>query len=413
MSSYILFQNCRILDTIHATFKENFHVLIRDNLIDRVSDGRIDCPEAKIIDLKGKTLMPGLIDAHVHVTAPEMNLANDHIPTSEISIQAARFLEDMLQRGFTSVRDAGGADFGIANAVEKELVDGPRLFYSGKALSQTGGHGDFRQRNHGTDLCSCASSASNISFIADGITEVRRAAREELRKGASQIKIMASGGVASPTDKITNLQYSKEEITAIVEEAAAFGAYVMAHAYTPEAIIRCVELGVRTIEHGNRLNKAAAIAMAKANAFLVPTLVTYEALTHLGAKYNFPAESLVKIKEVREVGLKAIKIARENGVKIGFGTDLIGVEAKTWQTREFIIRSEIESPMESILSATKINAEILNHADKLGVIKEGAYADLLVLDGNPCKDIHLLAENGKHIKLIMKNGRIYRGGGIN
>jgi imidazolonepropionase-like amidohydrolase len=337
-----------------------------------------------------------------------MDLANDWIPNSEISIQAARFMEDMLMRGFTSIRDAGGADMGLANAVNKGLIKGPRLFYSGKALSQTGGHGDFRKANIGGDLCSCACSGSSISLVADGIDEVRKAARNEIRKGASQIKIMSSGGVASPTDRVSNLQYSIEEMRAIVEEAHNAGIYVMAHAYTPEAISRCVEAGVRSIEHGNLLNESTAELMAKKGAYLVPTLVVYESLADLGPKLHYPPESLAKVKDVKEAGLEAIKIARSKGVKIGFGTDLLGTEGQTWQAKEFLIRSAVESPYDIIHSATLVNAEILNQVAKLGVIAPGAFADLLVVNGDPLKDIGLLAAQGEALDLIMKEGVIYK-----
>lgn len=234
--SEIILKNCSLLDGKSQALQAGYWILIKDNLIVTVRREAIDSSNALVIDIKGKTLMPGLIDAHVHVTAADIDLANEHIPMTEVSVQAARFMENMLMRGFTSIRDAGGADLGLANAVKKGLVKGPRLFYCGKAISQTGGHGDFRKANIGGDLCRCASSGSNISVVADGVPQVRQAAREELRKGASHIKIMASGGVASPTDWVTNLQFSVEEIRAIVEEACNAGVYVMAHAYTPEAI---------------------------------------------------------------------------------------------------------------------------------------------------------------------------------
>jgi imidazolonepropionase-like amidohydrolase len=407
MTSY-LFENCSLVDANSRDARQGFSVLVEANLIKEVSANKIHAPGAKVYDLNGKTLMPGLIDAHVHVTAAIIDLANEKIPDSEISVQAARFMEDMLMRGFTSVRDAGGADMGLANAVKKGLIKGPRLFYCGKAISQTGGHGDFRQANVGGSLCSCACSGSSISLIADGIDEVRKAVRNEIRKGASHIKIMSSGGVASPTDRVTNLQYSVEELKAIVEEAHNAGIYVMAHAYTHESIVRCVEAGVRSIEHGNLLNEKTAELMAEKGAYLVPTLVVYESLADLGPKLHYPSESLAKVKDVKTAGLQAIKTAREKGVKIGFGTDLLGVEGQTWQAKEFVIRSEVESPYEIISSATIINAEILNQVAKLGIIAPGAFADLLIIEGNPLKDISLLAGQGEALALIMKDGVIYK-----
>lgn len=404
----ILFKNSQIIDYSNGKIKKGFDVLVQGNIVTAISDKPIDSSESMVINLEGRTLMPGLIDAHVHVMAADIDLANEHIPETEVTLQAAKFLEDMLMRGFTSVRDAGGADMGLASAINKGLIKSPRLFYCGKAISQTGGHGDFRKPNIGKDICACACSGSNISTIADGVDEVRKAARNEIRKGAHQIKIMASGGVASPTDRITNLQYSGEEIRAIVEEAHHAGIYVMAHAYSAEAIIHCIENGVRTIEHGNLLNEDAAKLMAKNNAYLVPTLVIYEALANLGPKLGFPAESLNKISGVRSSGLEAIKIARSNGVKIGFGTDLLGIEGQTWESKEFTIRSAVESPFETIKSATEVNAQILNQHGKLGVIAEGAFADLIVVDGNPLEQINLLAHQGENLSLIMKDGVIYK-----
>lgn len=403
-----LFTNCTIIDATDHNPRINMNVLINHGIIEEISNSPIVAPEAKVINLINKILMPGLIDAHVHVTAATFDLANEAIPTSEASIQAAKFLENMLQRGFTSVRDAGGADMGLANAVNNGLVAGPRLFYCGKALSQTGGHGDFRKANIGGDLCSCACSSSNISRVADGITEVRKAARDEIRKGATHIKIMSSGGVASPTDRITNLQYSSEEISAIVEEAANVGIYVMAHAYSPQAISRCVELGVRTIEHGNLLDDESAKKMALHGAYLVPTLVIYDALYNLGKQNGISADSMAKVDIVRSKGLEAIKIARANGVRVGFGTDLLGTTGHLLESQEFKIRSQIETPLQILESATLINAEILNQTGKLGIVAEGAFADLLVVNGNPLNDITLLSNPEQNIDMIMKNGIIYK-----
>ena len=407
MAKFIL-ANCTIVDATKQQPDHGMNVLISDGLIKDISANLIIDVQAQTIDLKGKTLMPGLIDAHVHVTAAKLDLVNDDIPTSEVSVQAAKFLENMLQRGFTSVRDAGGADFGLANAINNGLITGPRLFYCGKALSQTGGHGDFRKANIGGDICSCACSGSNISRIADGITEVRKAARDEIRKGATQIKIMASGGVASLTDKITNLQYSREEIAAIVEEAQNAGIYVMAHAYSPQAISRCVELGVRTIEHGNLLDEYSAKQMAKYGAYLVPTLVTYDSLFKLGKTNGISADILAKLDIVRSGGLQAIQIARKNKVKVGFGTDLLGIDGHLSESLEFKIRATLETSQQILESVTLINAEILNQTGRLGVVAKGAYADLIVVNGSPLNDITLLADPDQNLDLVMKAGVIYK-----
>ncbi len=234
-----IFANCALLDGASDERREDHHVLIEGGRIREVSDRPIASAAAETIDLEGGTLMPGLIDAHVHVIAVDQALARlGERPASLVTLQAARVLEGMLQRGFTTVRDAGGADGGLAEAVEEGLVRGPRIFPSGRALSQTGGHGDLRPRTRSVSVtaCACCEGGAGLARIADGVSECRRAARDELRKGATQIKIMASGGVASPYDPVWNLQYSKEEVRAIVEEAHAWRTYVMAHAYTPAAI---------------------------------------------------------------------------------------------------------------------------------------------------------------------------------
>lgn len=401
----IILENANIIDATRDK-AEKGTLIISDGIIKDIKQGACvsRMENATSINLDGHYVIPGLIDAHVHVTAIDINLADAHFPFSEVSIQAGIFLEQMLQRGFTTVRDAGGADFGIADAVNKGLIKGPRLFFSGKALSPTGGHGDFRTKNATFEPCGCCCPGSYLSRLADGVSGVRAAARDELRKGATQIKIMASGGVASPTDKITDLQYSEEEIQAIVQETADHGTYVMAHAYSPKAIERCVRCGVRTIEHGNLLDHDTAMIMKKAGVFLVPTLVIYKALSEIGGRLGFPKDSLEKLKAVREQGLEAIKICRKAGVKIGFGTDLLGQEAHNMQLEEFEIRKKVESSREILTSATLVNAELLNMSDKLGVIKKGALADLLVLKENPFEDVTSLKQ--ENYQIIMKEGRI-------
>ena len=310
--------------------------------------------------------MPGLIDAHVHVIAVDQVLARlSERPVSLVTLQAARVLEGMLQRGFTTIRDAGGADGGLAEAVEEGLVRGPRIFPSGQALSQTGGHGDLRPRTRSVSVvaCACCEGGAGLARIADGVAECRRAARDELRKGATQIKIMASGGVASPYDPVWNLQYSEEEVRAIVEEARAWHTYVMAHAYSPEAIRRSIDFGVRSIEHGNLIDRATAEHVAGADAFVVPTLVTYDALHRFGRELGFPEVSLAKLGDVREAGLRSLEILQAAGVRIGFGTDLLGPMHRH-QSREFVIRAEAMAPFDIIRSATIVNAELLNRVGR-------------------------------------------------
>jgi imidazolonepropionase-like amidohydrolase len=384
------------------------HVLVEEERIREVSDRPLTAPEAQVIDLKGKTLMPGLIDAHAHLIATTLNLGQLALEPVTLTTARARLIaEGMLQRGFTTIRDASGADWGLAAAIAYGLIDGPRLFYAGRALSQTGGHGDFRPRTWEADHCACCMAGAQFAVIADGVPAVQQAAREELRRGATQIKIMASGGVASPTDPVWNLQYSEDEIRAIVWEARAWRTYVMAHAYTPEAIVRCVRNGVRSIEHGNLLDRETAALMAREHAFLVPTLVTYEALHREGKQWGLPQVSIDKIKDVREAGLQSLEYARAAGVKMGFGTDLLG-ETHHYQSLEFSIRAQVLSPFEVLQSATTVNAELLQRPGELGVLTPGALADMLVVDGNPLNDLSLLQEQGKHLLLIMKGGKLFK-----
>jgi imidazolonepropionase-like amidohydrolase len=404
----IVFANCAVLDGTHRERREDQHVLIEGDRIRDVSNRPIKSGAAETIDLRGRTLMPGLIDAHVHVIAVDAILARlSDRPVTLLTLQAAKVLEGMLQRGFTTVRDAGGADGGLAEAVDEGLVRGPRIFPSGMALSQTGGHGDTRPRTQSVETCACCAGGMAGSRIADGVAECRRAARDELRKGATQIKILASGGVASPYDPIWNLQYSEEEVRAIVEEAQAWHTYVLAHAYSPEAIRRSIDFGVRSIEHGNLIDRATAEHVAGANAFVVPTLVTYDALHRHGREFGFSEVSMAKLVEVREAGLGSLELLQRAGVKIGYGTDLLGPMHR-YQSREFVLRAEAMAPFDIIRSATIVNAELLNRAGELGVIAPGGRADLIAVDGDPLADISLLDGQGEHLTHIMKDGVFYK-----
>lgn len=406
--SQIVFRNCSVLDVKAGALRAGQIVCVEGERIFAVGDESRVSGDARVIDGRGRTLMPGLIDAHVHAAITTMDLsALQHRPASLVAQEARFILEGMLRRGFTTVRDAGGADWGLAEAVERGLVQGPRIFYSGHVLSQTGGHGDFRPLTMESALCACTIHTNGFSHVADGVPAVRRAAREELRRGATQVKIMASGGVASPRDPVWNIQYSLEEMRAIVEEAQGWRTYAMAHAYTPEAVRRAIEAGVRSIEHGNLIDRETARLMAERGAFLVPTLVTYYVIQELGAQFNFPETGLKKVRDVLEAAMGSLEIARDAGVKMGFGTDLLG-ETHPFQGREFTLRSQVLSPADVIRSATCVNAELLNRSGEIGVIAPGARADLLLVDGNPLDDISVLEGQGEKLDLIMKGGVVVR-----
>lgn len=405
----LVISNARLLDLGRGTHSPGVSLRIEgDRIVERADDGRrIDADDSVArIDAGGRVLMPGLIDAHVHaaITTMDLNAMGRRSPT-RIGIEAKTILERMLRRGFTTVRDAGGLDIGLYEALQQRLIQGPRMFRSGRVLSQTGGHGDTAWPSHQPQLCACSIRSSAFSHVADGADAVRRAAREELKAGAHQIKVMAGGGVATPTDPIDMVQYTEAEIRAAVEEAAARRTYAFAHAYIPEAIQRAVTAGVRSIEHGNLIDRVAARLMAERGAYLVPTLVVFDQIAKFGRALNFPQESLAKLDAVLHAGRGAIAIAIEEGVKLGFGTDLLG-ETHDAQSDELRLRAEVQSPLEVLRSATLVNAELIGQSGKLGTLDVGAFADLLLVDGDPLQDVTVLTGQGEKLALIMRGGEI-------
>jgi imidazolonepropionase-like amidohydrolase len=405
----LILRNGQLLDLAKGEQVGGMEVVIEAERIVAVRpQGSVAEPGAQVLDLAGRTLMPGLIDCHVHVLASNANLGMNALqPNAIIMYRALPILEAMLNRGFTTVRDAGGADWALARSIALGLVPGPRIFASGKALSQTGGHGDMRARGDLllSEPCSCCFRAGAIARVVDGVDNVRLAVREELQQGANQIKIMASGGVSSPTDPIANTQYSEAEIRAIVDEAEAANTYVMAHAYTARAIRRAIECGVRTIEHGNLVDADTAKLMAEKGAFAVPTQVTYEMLAKHGAAAGLPAESVAKIEDVRLAGRNALKLFAEAGVEMGYGSDLLG-DMHQYQAFELQIRAEVLGNLAALRSATTVAAKILQREGELGCIATGAIADLLVVDGNPLEDIECLVGQGEKLAVIIQGGSI-------
>ena len=400
-----LFTGGRGLDPRRDELVEGIEVLVEGDRVREVSDRPISAAGAERIDLRGRTLMPGLIDGHVHIVLTEVNLQLlSDTPLTLLAAKGSVAMMAMLQRGFTTLRDTGGADWGIKAAVEQGLFEGPRLFISGQPISQTGGHGDFRQRTQTEISCPCSSALTWASRIADGVPAMIHAVRDELRKGADQIKIMVSGGVASQADPLESLQFRMDEIEAAVEEAERWGTYVCAHAYSAKAIERAVKGGVRTIEHGNLVDAPTAKLMAQKGAYIVPTLVAYDALKRRGPEYGLSAYSLEKNEIVLEAGLRSLEICRAAGVKIGFGSDLLG-QLQNDHCKEFLIRSEAMKPQEIIRSATLVNAEILRQTGKLGELVPGAHADLLVVDGDPYRDLSVFLPEKDRIDAIMLGGR--------
>lgn len=406
MAQY-LFTGGRFLDPNQQELLDGFEVLVEGDRIKEVSDRPISSASATRVDLKGKTLMPGLVDAHVHVTASLVDIgANAALPNSLIALRASRIMNAMLMRGFTTVRDVGGAEHGLSLAVEEGLFDGPRLVVCGKALGQTGGHSDFRSRSDDRPGV-FAERVGSLGRLCDGVDEVRKAAREEIKAGARFIKIMANGGVASPNDPIHALGFSVEEIKAIVEEAENAGTYVSAHLYTDKAIRRAVECGVHSLEHCNLIQSETAELAVKAGAIAVPTLVAYEGLAMEGEAFGLNAESVAKIETVRRAGLESLDIMRRAGLPMAFGSDLLG-QLHKYQSMEFSIRERVLPRHEIIASATTVAAKLCMMEGQIGVIAPGAYADMLVVDGDPFKDLNVLQKDGADINAIVRGGKFVK-----
>jgi len=404
----LLLKNLSLLDPHVGEARAGHEILIEGDRFKEVSDRPINTSAAEVVDCGGRVVMPGLIDCHVHCMHTEVYIRRlEEIPVTLNTARAAVRVRQMLDRGFTTVRDTGGTDWGFKAAVEQGLIAGPRIFIAGRSLGPTGGHSDGRMRTQGLPACFCCNAMVYLRQVVDGVDEVRRAVREQMRLGADHIKIMASGGVASPFDPLDSLQFSIGEIQAAVEEAHAFGRYVLAHAYTPEAIKRTVGNGVRTIEHGNLIDDEAAQLMAQKGAYLIANIVTYVAMKERAALFGMPAEMLAKNELVLEGGFKSLEICRRAGVKVAYGTDLLGALGED-QSREFSIRADLVPKIDVLRSATLIGAEVLRHEGKLGVIAPGAYADLIAIDGDPLQDITLLEGQGKHLAAIMKAGSFHK-----
>jgi imidazolonepropionase-like amidohydrolase len=407
----ILFRNARIFDGTSPDCATGMHVLVADGRIQEVSDRPLKAAAgARAIDVAGRTLMPGLIDAHMHAYLSDVVLTRaEALGAPYRTAHAVRMLGHLLDCGFTTARDVGGGDYSLARAIGDGLVRAPRYFYAGRVLSMTGGHGDMRpveERPRDGSPCGC-SAASSLCTIADGVDECIRAAREELRQGAHCIKIMGSGGVASPTDPIWMNQYREDEIRAIVGEATERRSYVSAHCHPASAVRRCVEFGVRSIEHGTLIDDETARFVAARGAYIVPTMIIIHVLIELGRQLGFPPESQEKAEIAYQAAVSGMDRMRTAGVKVGFGTDLLG-STYVQQCREFTIRREVFTPLEILRQATSVNAELMQMAGQLGCIAPGAHADLLVVDGDPLEDIGLLAADGRHLRAIVRAGEVVK-----
>ena len=403
-----LFQNANVFDG-QDELQPACNVLVTGDRIEAVTREPIERSDVTPIDVSGKTLMPGLIDAHAHITGLSLSPKNLAYPAADLVVAAANYLRNSLMAGFTTIREAGGADYSIAHLLQQGTIIGPRLFYSGKALTQTGGGADFRTPIELSDPCGHVSPLSVMSVIADGIDQVRAAAREELRKGATQIKVFASGGVVFPAEVHPTLyEFSEAELAAIVEEARARSTYVMAHVYTDEGVLRCLRAGVRSIEHGNFMSEETMVKLAEHGAFLDPTFISLAQRVETAREMGLSGQIVENLKQTIEKGKQVYSWAKRYQVPIALGTDLWGPEAQKSQIRELVLRREFDSALNILRSASVVNAELLMQKGKLGAVAPGAYADLLVVDGNPLVDLGILTDPQKRLKLVMKGGVVYK-----
>jgi imidazolonepropionase-like amidohydrolase len=404
----MLFTNARLVLDDADALTEPSCVAVDGNRISYV--GReVPTPAAdRVLDVGGRTLMPGLIDAHAHVTGLSLSPRNVQATPDQIAAAAADYLHRALMDGFTTVREAGGADHRVARRLERGDIVGPRLFYSGRALTQTGGGADFRTMDESVDPCGHATPYSVMSVIVDGVDEVRRAAREELRLGATQLKLFASGGVVFPAKShATRYEFSRAEVEAAVEEAAARDTYVMAHAYSDEAVRRCLDAGVRSIEHANFVTEETVALMGEHGAFFDPTFISLVQRVESAAETGLSATIVRNVTQAIEQGRTVYGWARKHGVPIALGTDLWGPDARRSQLRELDLRTELDDSCNVVRSATSVNAELLAMEGQLGTIRRGAFADLLVVDGDPLSDARVLCHPDENLLLVMADGLIH------
>ena len=414
-----LFKNVRIFDGKAEKLTDPSNVMVRGNIIEGVSSGSIQSPadaNVTVIDGGGRTLMPGLIDVHWHAmfvrSTPAALLAAD---VGYTNLVAGAEATDTLLRGFTTVRDMGGPTFGLKQAIDEGIVAGPRIFPSGAMITVTGGHGDFRQlyelpRIIGGPLTRMETLGA--SMVADSPDEVRVRVREQLMQGASQIKLTAGGGVASPHSPLDVSTFTEPELRAAVEAAENWGTYVAVHAYTPAAIKRAIAAGVKCIEHAQLMDESTARLMAERDIWLSIQPFPEE----LGDAFPPGSQEREKFQEVFAGTNTAYALAKKYRLKTAFGTDILFSHALAQRQGELLAKLvRWYTPAEALVMATRTNAQLLAmsgkrnpYPGKLGVVEEGALADLLLVDGNPIADIKLVADPARNFVVIMKDGKIYK-----
>jgi imidazolonepropionase-like amidohydrolase len=412
--------NVSIVDPVEGQLINNASVTINDGRITGIFSGETKNQAessiledgATVVDLGGTYMCPGLIDAHVHVTATpgEVGLKGTYknISASMNHYRTTFLVKEMLLRGFTTARDCGGADAALKEAIAEWLIPGPRLLISGHALSQTGGHGDQRDTHTDEDPTTkcCGGHKPGIGRLCDGTTECITAVRDEMRKGADFIKIMAGGGVSSKLNNLGHSQFLPEEISAITRTAASFDTYVTAHAYSNRAMRHAVENGAVGIEHGNFLDEETAKYLAEKKVYFTPTLATYSTLMIPPFDQYITGTSKTKNAIVMKSGLESLRIAEDAGVTICYGSDLMA-GMQRYQTNEFTIRSKVLSSLSVLRSATINPAKMMGLENEIGRIACGLSADFLILKENPLKDVRVL-DNRDCILAVVKEGRVAR-----
>ena len=402
----IVIRDVSIVDATGREPEGRGDVLVEDGRIRAVGSPRQLAADVASIDGAGTTLLPGLTDAHVHFAL--VGTKGDHGSDGWIMhvLQVSRFIEDALQEGFTTVRDAGGLEPAWATAVTSGALRGPRLLPAGSPLSQTGGHADMRPPHEAQHHVHSVPGLVAGFEIVDGVDDVLRAAREQLRRGATQIKLMASGGVISPTDPLDSLQLSVAEIAAAAQVARSWGTYVMAHCHTTPSVEMALDAGVRSIEHGSMLEPATAARVAAEGAFIVPTLQTMESFIAHPDRMGLAPEKLALLGEFTQQAYRSIEVARDAGVKLASGSDVVG----PWQGRrgeELMYKARVLGAHQAIISATRVNAELFMLDDEIGTIEAGKRADLVLVKGQPLEDIELMADPD-NVVTVLQGGSVVK-----
>lgn len=404
-----VFRDCTLLDCTGADPAPRSAVLVDGDRISRVARSGDLAPgrDARIIECGGRTLMPGLTDAHVHAAILETDLSSMlRESAASVALRIKDVLEQTLQAGFTTIRDAFGIDWGFAQATERGLVRGPRILFTGACLSQTGGHGDWREPHHDSLPVQGIRGLVATPLLCDSPDEMRRAAREMLRMGAHGIKLMAGGGCMSPTDEIEHTQFTIDEMSAACYEATTVGRMTLAHVYTPQGILNALRAGVRSIEHGNFLDEESAAAMRRAGAFFVPTLTTYELISAHGAAQGVPRRMIEKIDRAKAGGLESLKVAKAAGLEICSGSDVLAA-MQPFKAMELGLKARVLGAHGAILSATRTNARLFGLEREIGTIEEGKRADLIVVDGQPLDDVCVL-QDARNVRIVMRDGVVFK-----